>query len=141
MKCQKCGRNEVNFHYTSDVNGQVTQMHLCSVCASESGYDIENMFTDMFTGMFPMRNLMAIPVMQIGTGMPFATQLQTTRVNPVAQPCKCGCGVVAPDAAGIEVDEKMKKRRELNKQMRTAAQNEEFEEAARLRDKLKELDA
>jgi len=134
MKCQKCGRNEVNFHYSSNENGHVTQMHLCSQCATDSGYNIEQMFGDMFTGMFPMRSLMAIPMIQIGHG--FTPGLQTRKTVP----CKCGCETHAADVKNIEVDEKLKERRELNMQMRIAAQNEEFEKAAEIRDKLKALD-
>ena len=44
MKCQKCGKNEVNFHYTSNVNGAVTEAHLCADCARESGYMQNSMF-------------------------------------------------------------------------------------------------
>ncbi|MCL2627344.1 MAG: UvrB/UvrC motif-containing protein [Oscillospiraceae bacterium] len=137
MKCQKCGRNEVNFHYTSDVNGQVTQMHLCSDCAEQSGYNIDQMFGDMFTGMFPMRKQssflpFAIPVLQIGSGFAPARQTEHT--------CKCGCSPNVSQTE-VEVDEKLKQRRELNQQMRIAAENEDFEKAAELRDKIKELEA
>lgn len=44
MKCQNCGRNEVNFHYSSNVNGAVTETRLCSECARKSGYDFDGMF-------------------------------------------------------------------------------------------------
>ena len=145
MKCQKCGRNEVNFHYTTNVNGHVTQTHMCSECANESGYNIEQMFGDMFTGMFPMQKRMAslmpmaIPVLQIDAGFPFTAQPRIKTQNPgsEAKQCTCGCGTVAQN---IEVDEKLKQRRELNAQMRIAAENEDFEKAAELRDKIKELD-
>ena len=52
MKCQKCGKNEVNFHYSSNVNGTVTEAFLCSVCARDSGYDMGSAFSagGMFDG-------------------------------------------------------------------------------------------
>jgi len=125
MKCQKCGRNEVNFHYSSNENGHVTQMHLCSQCATESGYNIDQLFGNMFTGMFLMPGL--IPVL-------------TGRQTKPEALCKCGCAALTPDVKDIEVNEKLKERRELNKQMRIAAQNEEFEKAAEIRDRLKELE-
>ena len=43
MKCQECGKNEVNFHYSSNVNGSVTETHLCSDCAAKSGYDLSQL--------------------------------------------------------------------------------------------------
>ena len=133
MKCQKCGRNEVNFHYSSAVNGHVTQMHLCSQCASQSGYNVGQMFGNMFTlsDVFPLQSLMAIPVLQLETRHPFTEQQ-----------CTCnGCGTLTPDVKNIEVDEKLLQKRELNKQMRIAAENEEFEKAAEIRDKLKKLES
>ena len=52
MKCQKCGNNEVNFHYTSNINGSVTEAYLCSECAKDSGFAIGGAFGDAFGGAF-----------------------------------------------------------------------------------------
>ena len=38
MKCEHCGKNEVTFVYQSNVNGQVTEKHLCADCAEKLGY-------------------------------------------------------------------------------------------------------
>lgn len=38
MKCENCGKNEVTFVYQSNVNGQVTEKHLCAECAEKLGY-------------------------------------------------------------------------------------------------------
>ncbi|MDD6605972.1 MAG: UvrB/UvrC motif-containing protein [Oscillospiraceae bacterium] len=38
MKCENCGKNEVTFVYQSNVNGKVTEKHLCSECAEKLGY-------------------------------------------------------------------------------------------------------
>ena len=55
MKCQNCGKNEVNLHYTSNINGAVTETHLCAECAQNSGYDLSNMFStsNIFDEIFP----------------------------------------------------------------------------------------
>ena len=37
MKCENCGKNEVTFIYQSNINGQVTEKHLCSECAEKLG--------------------------------------------------------------------------------------------------------
>ncbi len=58
MKCEKCGKNEANYHFTSNINGVVTESHLCSRCAEKAGLDralfpkAEDMFEDMFSGFF-----------------------------------------------------------------------------------------
>ena len=33
MRCDRCGRNEATFYYKSNINGKVTQIHLCPQCA------------------------------------------------------------------------------------------------------------
>jgi len=38
MKCENCGKNEVAFVYESNINGQVTEKHLCAECAEKLGY-------------------------------------------------------------------------------------------------------
>ena len=147
MKCQKCGMNEVTFHYSSNVNGCVTEKHLCSKCAAESGYDIGQMF-DMGqlaelgnfldtmlliqSGFVPL----AIPKMQSGAMLPYTTRHQA---GMIGRTDNCGCGCAKP--SNVEVDEEMSLRRELNAQMRVAVANEEFEKAAELRDKIRQLEA
>jgi len=36
MKCDKCKKNEANFHKVSNINGKVSEIHLCSECAKSS---------------------------------------------------------------------------------------------------------
>ena len=38
MKCERCGQREATFYYQSNINGKVTQVHLCPECAAELGY-------------------------------------------------------------------------------------------------------
>lgn len=35
MLCQNCGNHEADFHYSSNVNGEAREIHLCSDCASK----------------------------------------------------------------------------------------------------------
>jgi len=150
MKCQKCGKNEVNFHYSSNINGCVTETHLCSACAAESGYDIERMFElelgNVFETMLPLHGNvsgfipMAIPMFNTNSLLPFTTRPRRGMIEQGEQ-CSCGCGQNVLKNPNVEVDEAMKQRRELNAQMRTAVANEEFEKAAELRDKIKALES
>ena len=154
MKCQKCGKNEVNFQYTSNVNGCVTETNLCALCAAESGFDIGQMLDlghqselrNIFDGMFPTRNgisgfmPMAIPVIQSNTIFPFTTQSHRGMIVN-SDPCGCGCGNNPTKVSNVEVDEEMSKRRELNAMMRAAVEKEDFEKAAELRDQIKDLEA
>ena len=55
MRCDRCGKNEATFYYKSNINGKVTQIHLCPQCAEELGYteppatwdDLINMLPDI----------------------------------------------------------------------------------------------
>jgi len=101
---------------------------------------------NIFDGMIPARNgisgfmPLAIPVMQNNTFFPFTMQPLIGMMEQ-GSPCDCGCGKGLTRETNAEVDEEMSKRRELNMQMRIAVENEEFEKAAELRDKIKELEA
>jgi len=166
MKCQKCGINEVNFHYTSNVNGCVTETNLCYQCAAESGFDIGQMFgqnpftnfgrlfgpdmnldaESLFDKMYPMRKgingfvPLAIPVVQSNTMFPFTIQSNRGMIEN-SNACDCGCGTGSTKVSNVEVDEEMSKRRELNALMRAAIEIEDFEKAAELRDQIKDLEA
>ena len=36
MKCTECGKNNAVYHYVSNVNGDVTETHLCAECARKA---------------------------------------------------------------------------------------------------------
>lgn len=39
MLCQNCGKNEANIRYTQIINGEKTEIALCSNCAKKAGMD------------------------------------------------------------------------------------------------------
>ena len=153
MKCQKCGKNEVNFHYSSNVNGCVTETYLCSECATESGYDLGGMFSggsvfDEFLPFFGAQNrFLPVAVPLLGANAFFPAIIQTGE-SPVSQLRTgnngCGCEKHAMDNSNVEVDDEMQKRREINvirEQMRLAAQSDDFERAIELRERIKEMES
>lgn len=157
MKCEKCNEKEATFFYSSNVNGDVTEKHLCSDCAREEGfgsaldYRPASMFDGMFDSFFsdffsprrsllsafdsfgsPLRAIMApaLPRINIVIGQP---QEQTERA-PLSE-----AEQKIPEDAGEDV----KARREiaaLKHQLQEAVAAENFEKAIELRDKLKELE-
>jgi protein arginine kinase activator len=152
MKCQNCGRKEINFHYSSNINGCVTETHLCSECAAKSGYDIEQLFDtgSIFDRFFPIINgrggflPVTIPLMGYNMVSPFALRPYTGR-RIKASTCDCGLETKTEEktteAQTANVDDDMRKRRELYAQMRAAADNEEFEKAAGIRDEIRKLES
>jgi len=154
MRCQRCGNGDVCLHYSSNINGCVTETYLCSKCAAESGCDFGelfaggNIFEDLqrifggiggISGFMPM----AIPVMHSNQMLPFSVYQGGGMME---QSHSCGCGsdeVVSCEPNDVrtthEVDVKLSEQRELNIQLRLAIENEEYEKAAEIRDKIKEL--
>ena len=147
MKCQMCGKCEVNFHYSSNINGCVTETHLCSDCAAKSGYDVGQLLSSgsVFNGFFPLIGghggfmPMVMPMMSYDAMSPFEQRPQIA-ANVQEDSCSCSCGNKTADVPTGELDDEMKMRRELNVQMSIAIENQEFEKAAQLRDKIKELE-
>lgn len=157
MKCQNCGRNEANYHYRSNVNGQIQEMHLCYECAaamegsvfsnarremnyndpfrfimSPGGFNGGNMWENMNKGLF---NYGAYPqVVMINPSIdPHGAPPQAADIKPSPKENRI------PADAGEEI----KRRRELNKlrsEMDTAVKSEDFEKAASLRDEIYRLE-
>ena len=131
MKCQNCGQSEVNFYYTSNINGAVTEKHLCSKCAHGAGYDIMNFmnYGNIFREIQPMIGML---------GNHHSANRKKYICTPTfGKTCDCGSTCEIPGEA--KPDNEMAERRELNMQLRMAIENEEFEKAAQLRDRIKEL--
>ena len=54
MLCDSCGKNEANFHYTKIINGKVEEEHLCKECAFVNyDFDLDKLFSmdKFFTGL------------------------------------------------------------------------------------------
>ena len=146
MKCQNCGKNEVNFHYSSNVNGCVTETHLCSECAAKTGYGLESMFDtkSILNGLFAFSmNHTLRPMLGFSIAPEYIAWPQ---MGLTEKECACGgaCGVPVQENPNAEIDGEMQKRREVNvirEQMRLAAEREDFEKAAQLRDQIRQLEA
>ena len=149
MKCENCGKEEVNFHFTANINGNITEKYLCADCAGKLGYtqrpavrpesSFEDIFMDLF-GAKPNRRAIGgygimlptfiIPAM--GVLMPAEDYDETEEAEPET-----------PMETKPEIDTVMQKRREVNilhEKMKKAAEAEDYEMAATLRDSIKKLE-
>lgn len=156
MKCEKC-ENEAVFHYQSNINGEKTAYHLCADCAKAEGFGemlkfrpnsmFDNFFKEpfgvlmgsffrepfgSFTDGFFGRNLIAptltVPEVNISVGeSEKATESEPRKTDNI------------PKDAGAEFRAK-RELHVLKHQLRAAIQTEEFEKAAELRDKIRELE-
>ena len=157
MKCENCGKNEVTFVYQSNINGKVTEKHLCSECAEKLGYTqklaahsrsmMQNFFgNSMFGGGFfddffsPVPSLMGRmledPFDDFFADMPAlsAAPVQQEQTNQKQQ----------DDLVGKEDQSRFAYLRQMNAlrmEMKKAVHQENFERAAELRDEIHKLEA
>ena len=138
MKCEHCGVNNATFFCKTNINGRVSQVHLCPDCAEKLGYTHsfeqalrrgQRRLFDPFSllgdfGMLPKSVL---------TEFPAPTEDETTPPTPAPQSEL----VDAIDAAKLQSE---RKRNALQAQLRAAIEEERYEDAAKLRDELKTLD-
>ena len=70
MKCQHCNEREATTYIKKNINGKKTEMHLCSECAAELGvmneFSPESFFADTFFGNFLGAG---IPAMNVLSGV------------------------------------------------------------------------
>ena len=143
MKCERCGRNEATFYYQSNINGRVTQVHLCPDCAAELGYADR-----LYQSFRPSRRSFFDPFSLLEDfGM--LSNRMTEFPAPLEEAARAAAGIEeAPDApaglVGRDEQVRLQKERQRNAlqaQLQAAIDSENYEEAARLRDELKKLPA
>ena len=143
MKCERCGRKEATFYYQSNINGRVTQVHLCPDCAAELGYADR-----LYQSFRPSRRSFFDPFSLLEDfGM--LSNRMTEFPAPLEEAARVAAGIEeAPDApaglVGRDEQVRLQKERQRNAlqaQLQAAIDSENYEEAARLRDELKKLPA
>ena len=156
MKCENCGKNEVTFIYQSNVNGQVTEKHLCSECAEKLGYTqrinahsqrmMQNFFgrgslfgSSFFNDFFSpslMGRMLEDPFDDFFAEMP-ALSASPVQQQEAKQEKK-------DDLVGQEDQSRFAYLRQMNAlklEMKKAVHQENFERAAELRDQIRSLEA
>ena len=153
MKCQNCGKNEVSFIYTSNVNGKITRRQLCAECAQKLGYAdslgsmfarSERMMNQMMDGFFG-RSLM--PFASLGLPMSEFMGLPGWEETAKQEESCTDCGAVeqepAQESPEASADGEISRRRQMNAlrhKMHVAAAREDYEAAAKYRDELRRLE-
>lgn len=153
MKCENCGKNEVTFVYQSNINGKVTEKHLCSECAEKLGYSrkaaahSQRMMRSFFGGSLlddffsPMPSLLGRggwlledPFEDFFADMPALTAGETAQKERSEQ---------KQDLVEQEEQKHFARMRQINAlrmEQKKAICEENFERAAELRDQLRALE-
>jgi protein arginine kinase activator len=163
MKCQRCNTKEASLHYKTMINGQVAEYHLCMDCARALGYEsnLQSFPYDPFGVMLgdffsPWRSA---PKTKIVT-CPFCGATQKTIADAGKAGCaQCyatfpglfdplirrihgeasHCGKI-PSTAGAELRSRKELER-LKTELKEAVNRQDYEQAATLRDRIKELES
>ena len=164
MMCQNCGKNPATTHIKTIVNGKLAEYDLCSECARAKGYKSFFNFDDMD---FDFNNLLG-SFIGAPTGRSNAVRCPKcgSSFNDIVREGRVGCaecykvfynelkpslqrihgqirhsGKIASTAEPVSEEEaKTDEREELKKQMDEAVAAQNFELAAQLRDRIKELE-
>lgn len=159
MFCQLCQKNEATIEFTEIINDEVIQLHLCEQCAHEKGIEMEQHFSiaDLLAGM---GDLTQGPEVKDITAKCSACGMTLDDFRKIG---RVGCGEcykafkqnLLPLLKRIHgstrhtgkvksgkayVTTKKPELQELRQRLQRAIENEEFEEAAKIRDKIRELE-
>ena len=151
MKCDKC-ENQAVLYYTSEINGEKSEFHLCPDCAKSEGFgemlnfrpksmfdsffgNPFSMLYDSFFGGRMMAPALVMPRIMIqvgGSKAAGAVQADATKAAPEKTDN-------IPEDAGEEIRAK-RELTKLRQERKSAVEDEEFEKAAELRDKIRQLE-
>lgn len=168
MKCQKCNIRPADTHIKRVFNGEFQEYNLCSECAKEMGYgnifddftdsfqkDFNNFLGSFFSNALPARS-QATRCEKCGTsyaditrtGMMgcaqcykiFSKQLMPTIKHIHGNISHCGKRSKANASNSKEIVVLKSDVTQLKEQLKNAVEHQEFEKAAQLRDKIKEME-
>ncbi len=160
MLCDICGKNEATVHLTEIVNEKVSKLHLCEECAKEKGVEMEEHFglSDLLAGLADL-GANVEPELMDTVKCPFCK----FTYNDFKKMGRLGCSEcyeafkaqLAPLLKRIHGSDRhigkvpitlgktirdTRNLQELKIKMEKAIQAEQFEEAASLRDQIRELE-
>ncbi|MDD5155745.1 MAG: UvrB/UvrC motif-containing protein [Candidatus Omnitrophica bacterium] len=162
MLCDICGKNQATVHLTEIIDDQMNELHLCEACAREKSAQMENQFglSDLLAGLAdfekPEAEKEAVglkcpnckltyadfkKIGRLGCGECYVTFKKylaplLKRIHGSSQhfgksPLKTKTGVAKKKIDLLE---------ELRSKLQKAIEEEAFEEAARLRDQIREAE-
>ncbi len=163
MLCDLCKKRVANIHFTEIVNGQVNEIHLCETCAQGKGIGEVSLepsfsFADIFAGLLDTEVPFGIPQdvtleckncgltyanFRKGGRLGCSECYETFKENLVPLLRKIHGSVQHIGKAPLKEKPKPKftsKIRELRNELNKVVLKEEFEKAAEIRDRIKELE-
>lgn len=165
MLCERCKKRPATVHYTEIVNGRKREMHLCAVCAEEEGvgmnfkvtapFKMDSLFADLLGAQMPhlsdgVEKGAACPRCGMteqefaGTGRfgcAECYQVFRPQLDPVLRRVQGNLRHTGKVPARAQ--SRVRRARDIERlraELQQAVRREEFEQAAVLRDRIKEME-
>jgi protein arginine kinase activator len=164
MVCDVCGKNQATVHLTEIVDDQMTELHLCEECARQKSEQMEQQFglSDLLAGMAeftkPVQDKDIAAVKCKKCGLTFADFKKIGRLGcsecynafrkylaPLLKrihgsSVHVGKRPLAAQGVAVPKEDKANDLSSLRQRLQKAIEAEEFEEAAMLRDQIRQLE-
>lgn len=168
LECQECHENPATIHFTKIINGKKTEIHLCESCAKtkddffqNNSFTMSNLLSGLFNQHFSNINASNSTIsknedlkckecgmtidkfLKVGRfGCANCYEVFTDRIDPILKRVHSGntshSGKIPKRIGGvIHIRKEIKS---LKDELQQLIANEEFEQAAELRDKIRELE-
>lgn len=167
MECQECHNRPATLHLTQFINGQKKEIHVCEVCAAEKGYftypedanSLQNLLTGLFNFDTPklqphvLNQINELQCQQCGMtisqfketgkfGCAACYKTFSSRLDSILRRVHAGntrhTGKIPKRTGGsLQIKKEIENYR---KQLQHLIETEQFETAAEVRDKIKELE-
>lgn len=163
MLCDICGKNPATVHLTEIIDEQMNELHLCEDCARQKSQEMEQQFglSDLLAGLAdfgkPTTKDAAAEAVEVkcpNCGLTYAEFKKVGRLGcsecynsfkrylaPLLK--KIHGSLQHTGKSPVSVPKVMKKRidlQELRNKLQKAIETEDFEEAAKIRDQIREME-
>lgn len=165
MQCQQCKKNSATIHLTEIVEGKRTESHLCEACAQKEGVAVKTqiplneLLSSLLASQGPEGKGETVEGVENSVcpncgstwedfreksllGCPYDYEVFKSRLEPILKKSQGGntthCGKIPQ-----KLPEETKNNVELNslkRQLEDAVRDEDYEKAAKIRDKIKDLE-
>jgi len=169
MLCEKCNKNIANVYLKNTINGNVTESHLCSSCAAGVYGQNYNSFVNLFKSDFDSDILNMFNLNKFSPSLSAASGRSACPVcgssfSDITKSGKVGCGECyaifknmlepnilrihgtakhtgkIPKNRSLQISAK-RKIEELNMKLKKVVEEQNFEEAAIIRDEINKINA
>ncbi len=160
MLCSHCNKREANFHYKKLTQGKLSELHLCTECATQLGYiggaepsfGFDDILSDFFSVLKPeaVSSTLSCPICHTTyeqfkkTGFVGCSDCYDVFKGDIEkmlsriQPATTHKGKIAGQTG--EKIQKANQIKELRDKLKASIIEERYEDAAKIRDQIKELE-